>query len=183
MQLIQTPVDRRRYSTAILVGILAGAIGAIVKFGWEVPLPPRTAVRNATNPPQHILQQMGFSEHFTHATYTFNGWQLPYISFIIHFGFSIFFMVLYCLAAERWPQIKLWQGAAFGFAVWVVFHLVLMPAMGTVPAPWDQPFAEHFSECFGHIFWMWVMELARRDLRNRITHEPDAEVPLVAASR
>ena len=32
MQLIQTPVDRRRYSTAILVGILAGAIGAIVKF-------------------------------------------------------------------------------------------------------------------------------------------------------
>ena len=91
--------------------------------------------------------------------------------------------MLYCLAAERWPQIKLWQGAAFGFAVWVVFHLVLMPAMGTVPAPWDQPFAEHFSECFGHIFWMWVMELARRDLRNRITHEPDAEVPLVAASR
>ena len=67
--------------------------------------------------------------------------------------------------------------------MWVVFHLVLMPAMGTVPAPWDQPFAEHFSECFGHIFWMWVMELARRDLRNRITHEPDAEVPLVAASR
>jgi putative membrane protein len=30
---------------------------------------------------------------------------------------------------------------------------------------------------------MWVAELCRRDLRNRITHEPDPEVPLTAAFR
>lgn len=30
---------------------------------------------------------------------------------------------------------------------------------------------------------MWVIELTRRDLRNRMTHEPDAEVPLTAAFR
>ena len=53
-----------------------------------------------------------------------------------------------------------------------------MPLMGTVPAPWNQPFAEHFSEFFGHIIWLWVIEVFRRDLRNRITHEPDAEFPL-----
>lgn len=147
-----------------------------MKFGWEVPLPPRTPLRNATNPPQQLLQQLGFSEHFTHLTYSYSGNHLPYISFIIHFGFSIFFAVAYAVIAEKYPQIKLWQGAAFGFAVWVVFHLVLMPLMGTVPAPWNQPFNEHFSECFGHIFWMWVIELTRRDLRNRMTHEPDAEV-------
>jgi putative membrane protein len=35
--------------------------------------------------------------------------------------------------------------------------------------------AEHMSEIFGHIFCFWVLELARRDLRNRITHQPDAE--------
>jgi putative membrane protein len=28
-----------------------------------------------------------------------------------------------------------------------------------------------------------VIELTRRDLRNRITHEPDAEVPLTAPFR
>lgn len=180
MPMATTPVNRRRYPAALAAGVLAGAISAIFKFGWEVPLPPRTAARNATNPPQELLQQLGFTQHFTHLTYTYNGWQLPYVSFIIHFAFSIGFAVLYALVAERWPRIKLWQGAAFGFAVWVGFHLVLMPLMGTVPAPWHQPFAEHFSECLGHIGWAWVIELTRRDLRNRITHQPDAEVPLPA---
>lgn len=87
------------------------------------------------------------------------------------------------LRAERFPHVKLWQGALFGVAVWVGFHLILMPLMGTVPAPWDQPFPEHFSELFGHVVWMWVIEIIRRDLRNRITHQPDAEVPLVTAAR
>jgi len=50
--------------------------------------------------------------------------------------------------------------------------------MGTVPPPWNQPFAEHFSEFFGHIIWLWTIEVFRRDMRNRITHEPDAEFPL-----
>lgn len=50
-----------------------------------------------------------------------------------------------------------------------------MPAVGIVPAPWNQPFGEHFSEFFGHIVWTWSIEIVRRDLRNRITHEPDAE--------
>ena len=136
MALIQTNPKRRKYGVAALVGVLGGIVSAIVKFGWEVPLPPRTPVRNATNPPQQLLQQLGV------------------------------------------PEIKLWQGAAFGIVVYVGFHVILMPLMGTVPAPWDQPFAEHFSEFFGHIIWLWVIEIFRRDLRNRITHEPDAEFPL-----
>ena len=42
---------RRRLGTAAFVGVLAGIFGGIVKFGWEVPFPPRTPERNATNPP------------------------------------------------------------------------------------------------------------------------------------
>lgn len=177
----RTDPARRRYSTAVVVGIIAGALSAIMKFGWEVPFPPRTPERNATNPPQALLELLGIPTDVTHATYTFSGNDLPYVSFIIHFAFAIAFAVLYCVIAEKYPQIKLWQGAAFGIAVWVAFHLVLMPAMGIVPAPWNQPFAEHFSELFGHVVWLWIIELVRRDLRNRITHEPDAEV--VAAAR
>lgn len=124
---------------------------------------------------------MGIPESVTHLSYTFNGNEgLPWVSFIVHFSFSIAFAVIYCVLAERFPQIKLWQGAAFGIVVYVAFHVVLMPLMGTVPAPWNQPFAEHFSEFFGHIIWLWVIEVFRRDMRNRITHEPDAEFPLEA---
>lgn len=178
-----TDPARRRYRVAALVGLIAGLFSAVVKFGWEVPFPPRTPARNATNPPQELLQQLGVSPETSHATVGFNGNELPIYSFAVHFGFAVFFALLYCLAAERYPQIKLWQGAAFGLALWFVFHVVAMPAMGTVPAPWDQPLEEHLSEVFGHAIWLWSIEIVRRDLRNRITRQPDPEVPLDEATR
>ena len=136
MALIQTNPKRRKYGVAALVGVLGGIVSAIVKFGWEVPLPPRTPERNATNPPQQLLQQLGVPENITHLTYTFNGnSDRPYVSFIVHFAFSIAFAIIYCVLAERFPQIKLWQGAAFGIVVYVAFHVILMPLMGTVPPP------------------------------------------------
>ena len=42
MALIQTNPKRRKYGVAALAGVLGGIVSAIVKFGWEVPLPPRT---------------------------------------------------------------------------------------------------------------------------------------------
>ncbi|MFC2266944.1 MAG: DUF1440 domain-containing protein, partial [Peptidiphaga sp.] len=51
-----TDPARRRYRVAALVGLIAGLFSAVVKFGWEVPFPPRTPPRNATNPPQEQLQ-------------------------------------------------------------------------------------------------------------------------------
>lgn len=179
---IITDPSRRKYGVAALVGLIAGLFSAIVKFGWEVPFPPRTPERNATNPPQTLLEQLGMSADASHTSVVFNGNELPIYSFIIHFCFAIVFALFYCIVAEMYPAIKLWQGAAFGIIVYVAFHVILMPLMGTVPAPWDQPFAEHFSEFFGHIIWLWSIEIVRRDLRNRITHEPDAEVPLDAVA-
>eukprot|EP01083_Nonionella_stella_P264237 896650_1 len=103
---------RRHPEVAALVGVVAGIFSAIVKFGWEVPFPPRTPERNATNPPQQLLEQLGFSDHFAHTLVYFNGNGLPVMSFIIHFGFAIFFGVAYCVGAERFPKITLWQGVA-----------------------------------------------------------------------
>lgn len=42
----------------------------------------------------------------------------------------------------------------------------------------EWPLYEHISELVGHIFWFWTIEVIRRDLRNRITKQPDPEVPL-----
>lgn len=170
---MQARTTKEKIWLAILIGIIAGVICAITKFGWEIPFPPRTPARDLTNPPQELLQQLGMSFDMSHITYLYNGNPRPIVSFIVHFGFSIFFTALYCVIAEFWPKIKLWQGAFYGIVLWVAFHLVIMPLFGTVPAPWDQPFAEHFSELFGHMFCFWVAELARRDLRSRFTHQPD----------
>ena len=109
---------QHRMMLAILIGIIIGIIGAIVKFGWEVPFPPRTPLRDLTNPPQQLLQQLGMSFDFTHLTYMYNENPRPIISFIIHFGFSIAFGVRYAVIAEYSPIIRLWQGTAFGVFVW-----------------------------------------------------------------
>ncbi|MGM5631222.1 YagU family protein [Apibacter raozihei] len=183
MNSISTPLSRRKVKLAVWLGIITGIISAIVKFGWEIPFPPRTPERDLTNPPQQLLEQLGMSYDMSHLVYYFNGNPRPIMSFIVHFSFAIFFAILYCVIAEYKPKIKLWQGTAYGLVIYIVFHVILMPLMGTVPAPWDQPFEEHFSELFGHMFWTWIIEICRRDIRNRITHEPDAEIPLTAPFR
>ena len=180
----KTEPARRNVKVAALVGVIGGVFSAIVKFGWEVPFPPRTPVRNATNPPQAMLEWFGMSPEQSHTTVSFNlNDNLPIYSFIIHFSFAIVFALLYCIAAEYFPKIKLWQGAAFGLLVWIGAHVVFMPLLGWVPSPFPwveggQTWSEHFSEALGHVVWLWSIEIVRRDLRNRITHQPDPEVPL-----
>lgn len=168
-------MDRKLVRTLIFIGIVAGCSCAIAKLGWEIPFPPRTPVRDETNPPQQLLQQLGMSHEMSHLTYSYSETPRPIMALMMHFGFSITFSLLYVLAAEIYPKIKLWQGAAYGIFLWIAFHIVLLPLMRTVPPPWQQPFAEHFSEIFGHAFCFWLVEIVRRDLRNRITHQLDNE--------
>lgn len=57
---------QKRYTLAFFIGILAGIFGAIVKWGWEVPFPPRNpnvfwpadALERVT-PPKIFLEQLG----------------------------------------------------------------------------------------------------------------------------
>ena len=152
----------RQVGKALLAGVAGGILSGIVKLGWEVPFPPRTPERNETNPPQALLQKFGVPREITHLTYTFSDVQLPIVSFIMHFGFSLTCALIYCLGAEFVPGITLWQGAVFGIAVDLLFHVLLMPALKVVPAAKDQPWEEHASEFFGHIVWMWSIEMVRR---------------------
>lgn len=192
-----TEPSRRRLKAAVIVGIIGGFFSAIVKFGWEVPFPPRTPERQITNPPQAMLEWFGMSHDQSHATVSFSHTDLPIMSFIVHFSFAIVFALIYCVGAEYFPRIKMWQGAVFGIVVYVFAHVIVMPLLGWAPNPFPwadvtlegvnqygpQSWSEHFSEFWGHIIWLWAIEVVRRDIRNRITHEPDAEVPLAAATR
>lgn len=91
--------------------------------------------------------------------------------FTVHVRFSVVFGVAYCMIAENWPRIKMWQGAVFGFFVYLFAHVIVMPLIAEVPPLPQIPLDEHLSELFGHIVWLWGMEIVRRDLRNRFTKE------------
>lgn len=93
---------QRQWGMLLFTGIIGGILSGIVKLGWEVMFPPRTPERNATNPPQELLQQMGFSHDFTHQTYTFSHMDLPWVSFIVHFSFSIVIAVIYCMLVKKY---------------------------------------------------------------------------------
>ncbi len=57
----QTPPNRRRYGLAAFIGLIAGVVSAFVKWGAEVPLPPRSPVDmfNAACGPESLIRAAG----------------------------------------------------------------------------------------------------------------------------
>ena len=81
----------RSLAKAFGKGAFIGLIGAFVKWGWEVPFPPRNphigfpyegmtgavvnnGVLERVTPPQVFLEQLGIAHDWT---YTFSGVELP----------------------------------------------------------------------------------------------------------
>ena len=165
----------KHYNIAFFVGILAGIFGAIIKWGWEVPFPPRNPnipwpsdMMERITPPKIFLDQLGIPSDWT---YHFSGIDLPLSIFIVHIGFSVFFAVLYSVLAEKFTFIKMGQGMVCGFFIFLFAHIIVMPLIGHLPPLSQIPFDENLSELFGHLIWFWGIEIARKELRNRFTHE------------
>lgn len=179
----RTEKQRRRFGVAFIVGIVGGIVSAFVKWGAEVPFPPRTFTggRNEFNPPYLFLRDyLGIDP--TSTVYTFSEHIInPVI--ITHIIFSLVFAIGYCLVAEIFPKVKMWQGIMAGLLATVAVHGISFPLLHLTPPLTELPFDEYFSEIFGHAVWFWSIEIIRRDLRNRITHEPDPEVPLSQSFR
>lgn len=204
----QTPVKRRRYGVAVLVGFIAGIISAFVKWGAEHPFPSRSPFdlftaacpqpvldafqaasdqvaakaialeqcsRAFLNPP-HVFLRDYIGIDPTQAVFTFADHAFNWIG-VTHMIFSLVFAIGYCVVAEIFPKIKFWQGIGAGILVNIAVHYITVPLLGLTPPVADWPLYEHISELVGHIFWFWTIEIVRRDLRNRFTQEPDAEIP------
>lgn len=189
-----TNPTRRRYGVAVFVGIIGGIISAFVKWGAEHPLPPRSPIdlfvsackdpsqalevcsRAFLNPPHVFLRDyVGIDP--TEAVFTFADHAFNWIG-VTHMIFSLVFAIAYCVVAEIFPKVKFWQGLGAGLIANICAHYIAFPALDLVPPVMEWPLYEHISELVGHLFWFWTIEVIRRDLRNRITKQPDAEVPL-----
>lgn len=168
---VRTKPEARHYGVAFFAGIMGGLISAFVKSGTEGIMPPRTPDRIA--PPIQMIQDMGIDIH--NLVYTYSDQVINWGGSLVHILFSIVWAVLYCVAAEIFPKVKLWQGLAFGIGVTILFHGIVLPIFNLSPAAWNLPFDELFSELIGTLLWMWTIEVFRRDLRNRLTKKPDPE--------
>ncbi len=166
-----TDPKKRNFRAAGWAGFWGGNISSFVKWGTEIPFPPRVPGRPI--PPAEMIRDMGFNVDAM--VYTFSERVINWGVAGVHHIFSIFFAMLYCYIAEVMPQVKLWQSVAFAIVLTIGFHGVLLPINGWGPHMWELPLDEIMSELFGHIVWMWTIEIFRRDIRNRITNQPDPE--------
>ncbi len=162
---------KERFGLAALLGIPIGIMSAFVKWGGEFPLPPRSpkdmfdaacgpesairaadaidCSRNFLNPPYVFLRDyLGITDPYA-AIYEFAGHMFNYVHFT-HILFSIVFAVAYCVLAEKFPKITLWQGVAAGILVNIAVHVITLPILGLTPPPWTLPWYEHVSEFVGH---------------------------------
>lgn len=167
----RTKKKARHYGVAFLVGLIGGVMSAFVKSGTEGILPPRTPGRAA--PPVELLQDMGLDAQ--DMVYSYSHQLVNWAGSTVHILFSVIAAVIYCLLAEIFPKIKMLQGLVFGLIVAIGFHGLLLPALDLSPPVWHIPGEEIISELIGTFLWIWTIEIFRRDLRNRITHQPDPE--------
>jgi putative membrane protein len=148
------------HKISILAGLLGGNLSSFVKWGSEIPFPPREAGR--ISPPFAILKALGMNAE--DMTYVFTGHVINYGVALLHQGFSIAFGLLYCLLAPVFPITTLGQGLAFGLVITLLFHAILLPIGGWAPQIWDISGQEIFSEVLGHILWAWTIEIVRREV-------------------
>ncbi|MEI8631382.1 DUF1440 domain-containing protein [Vibrio sp. PP-XX7] len=77
--------------------------------------------------------------------YHFSGITINWGNLSVHFAFSIVFAVLYCIVAERFPGIKLWQGIAASIVIAIAVHVISFPLFGWTPAASQLPLDEHIA--------------------------------------
>ena len=167
---------KERFGLAALIGLIAGVVSAFVKWGAEFPLPPRSPMdmfnaacgpesairaadaidcsRNFLNPPYVFLRDyMGIADPNA-AIYEFAGHAFNYVMFT-HIIFSIVFAVGYCIVAEKFPKITMWQGVLAGILANIAVHVISLPILGLTPPLWTLSWYEHVSEFVGHMIWFW----------------------------
>ncbi|MGT0197610.1 DUF1440 domain-containing protein [Staphylococcus aureus] len=127
-------MTKRQMGIFIYAGIIGGLLSGIkIRLGSHVSTSHTN--NESPNPPQELLQQLGFSSEFTHQTYTFSNMELPWVSFIVHFSFSIVIAIIYGILVKKYAYLAMGTRCCFWYCyLGILFHLIIMPIMHTVPA-------------------------------------------------
>ncbi|MWV61456.1 DUF1440 domain-containing protein [Helicobacter saguini] len=167
-----------RILISFFLGLVIGFIGCIIRLGWEVLFPNLQgfsinadsiaasifAFLNVT--PELLVQKIVFSSGYE--------WSVFYI--VTNIMISITFGVIYSVIVEFCLKMKFAQGLLFAFLMWVVFFLIILPLFGFIHnfyADFKVDFLFLFNTLCECLLMFWIMELSRRDLRNRLISERD----------
>jgi putative membrane protein len=80
----------------------------------------------------------------------------------VHYAFGAAVGALYGAAAEVVPRVTTAFGVPFGIAVWLVAHVVAVPAMGLSEPPTRQPIGQEAEELGLHVVYGSATEFVRR---------------------
>ena len=80
----------------------------------------------------------------------------------VHYGFGAVVGTAYGAVAASVPRATVGSGAAFGAAVWLGAHVLVVPALGLAPSPLRQPATKEGLELVLHLLYGVTVEFCRR---------------------
>ena len=89
----------------------------------------------------------------------------PKAGSLVHYAFGASVGAVYGALAEVAPIVKVGVGLAFGSAVWLGAHVIMVPALGLAKPPTQRPPAQEAQEFGLHLLYGLTTELVRRLLR------------------
>ena len=105
-----TKKNHRKYVASLCSGFLGGNIASLVKFGTEVPFPPRTPDR--ASPPIELLQDLGIQAQ--NWVYSYSNHVINFAACGFHHLFSIFFAML-CIYRRNLSKNKTMARCSFRY--------------------------------------------------------------------
>jgi len=141
-------------SLGALAGALGGLVAALVKIGCEGVVDPRPPGRLPE--PEVLIDLIARAHVATTAE-----------SLGIHFAFSILAGAIYGALVARYRFVAFALGAAYGIAVWIGAHEIVMPLVRLTPPVLELSLGEQLNEFVTHAIWGVVLELVRHDLVGR----------------
>lgn len=162
-----------RIFVSLFIGIIVGFVGGIVRLGWEV-LFPLHLQDSLGKEASMLFDFLHIDLAYLQLSYVFqNGYEWHVLSMAWQFGFSLFFSLIYVLFAEFWLRLKFGFGIFYGIFLWLCVYVAFLPMLGFVFIEPDSMMLYYGASFVEMILWIWIIELTRRDLRNRITQELD----------
>ena len=145
----------RSVFASLIGGLLGGLIGAgvmsaghalITRVAGDSPAPPANSDQDEDSTvkvAQHlsrVVRGRPLSDH-----------EKPMAGHLVHYGFGTSMGLLYGAAAAVLPAVRFGAGTAYGAAVWLGAHAIVVPALGLARSPLSEPLTKEARELALHL--------------------------------